>query len=311
VFYGSYRIQQYHEEEQSGWSGRTIEVTAVQPNIPLPKTNSQPQINTLDLLLRMSIRVLKDHPDIDLVVWPETPKSLECLRRSTSRRRVGKIVSEYGVPFLINCIRRTPFGGNYNTALLIDGINDMSFYNKHKLFPFAENIPLEESFPMLRKLAPSAGNYIPGNNINTFTLSDGWRAAPSICYEIMFSDHVRKMVAHGGEVLLNQTNDAWFGQSSIADFMVASSILQSIAYRIPLVRVSNSGNSLFLKASGELSPGTRTQNTVTTTITSSVFIPAKRSPYAAIGNLFLYLLTLITGVNLWRGKKGSLQNECK
>lgn len=301
IAYGSYRLHQYHNAERSGIQGRIVKVAVVQPNLSLPRESSEQTAESVDTLLQMSARLLADHPDVDLVVWPETPKSLECSRQSISRRRVGMAASESGIPFMINCMRHAPRGGIYNTALLIVDEHDVSFYDKHKLFPLAETIPWESLFPILRKLAPKAGHYIPGNDINVFTLADGWRAAPSICYEIMFSSHVRKFISQRGEILFNQSNDAWFGHSRIADFMIASAILQSVAYRVPLVRVSNSGNSLVLKASGELLSESRTSN-VATAFTATIFIPVQRSPYAKFGNVFLYLLTLVGCANLLRQK---------
>jgi apolipoprotein N-acyltransferase len=307
IAYGSYRLHQYHVAETAGGPGRFVQVAAVQPNLTLPKEDSEQPGDPVEQLLQMSNQVLAKHPDIDLVIWPETPKSLDCSKRSTSRRRIGKTASATGTPFMINCEREVPSGGNYNTALLMESASDVRFYNKHMLFPFAENVPGESFLPILRKLAPGAGRYVPGNNVTVFALAGGWRAAPTICYEIMFTNHVRKLMTQGGEVLLNQSNDAWFGQSRIADFMIASGTMQSVAYRVPMVRVSNSGNSLVVKASGELSPGTRTPSAVATTFAYSVFIPAKRSPYAVIGNAFLYVLTLIWSFNLWRGKRGKIR----
>ncbi len=113
---------------------------------------------------------------------------------------------------------------------------------------------------------------------------------------------MRKFVEKGGNILINPTNDAWFGESRIPDFLISSSVYQAIQYRLPVIRVSNSGNSLFVKASGELVPHLRAPNFEKKTTVSQIFVPKDRSPYSYVGNMFLYIVMLLWGIDLWRAK---------
>ena len=86
-------------------------------------------------------------------------------------------------------------------------------YRKQKLFPFAEYLPGEERFPMMRRLLPGAATYVAGEQTVLFRLASPHRAIAAICYEILFSGHVGKFVRAGGNLVISPANDGWFGDS--------------------------------------------------------------------------------------------------
>jgi len=303
--YGHFRLNQLHQEEADGDKARIITVAAVQPNIPLPgRPDARPEelTNPLGTILGMSEDVLAANPDVELVVWPETPITIDCARDSDALQHLTNIVARYKTPFLINCVEERSLGGSYNTALLVSGSGEILSYRKRKLFPFVEYLPGERRFPVLRKIMPGAAMYVPGKEAVVFRIKEGWFVFPVICYEVLFADEVRGFIEKGGNILVNPTNDAWFGKSRVPDVLISSSIYQAVEYRVPLIRVSNSGNSLFVKASGEVVPHSRTANFKRTTTVDRVFVPEGRSPYFYFGNIFLYALTLLVGIEVWRGR---------
>ena len=84
-------------------------------------------------------------------------------------------------------------------------------YYKHKLLLFGEYVPLSDRFPALLDLLPTPGEFTPGPGPGIFTIG-GVRMAPLICYELLFPRVVRASLRAGGQVLVNLTNDYWFGK---------------------------------------------------------------------------------------------------
>jgi apolipoprotein N-acyltransferase len=237
----------------------------------------------------MSAGVFAQDHSIELVVWPETPVRITCEDDSGIRHQLTAIAARYGVPFLINCVQAAPGGGDFNTELLLDSRRTYA-YHKQRLFPFTEYIPGERWFPGLRALIPGVSRYTEGRDATVFRIKGPLGVFPAICYEALFPGHVRQFVGQGGNILISAANDAWFGRSRIPEFAIAESVYQAVQFRIPVVRVSNSGDSLAVKASGIIVPESRTAAFTKTTRVVEVFAPRTRSPYLTLGNLFLYVL---------------------
>jgi apolipoprotein N-acyltransferase len=303
--YGYFRLSQYRHEEATSGQARMITVASIQPNIPLPtSTNgiSDKDADPLATLLRMSERALRDDPQIELVVWPEIPRTIHCERKSTANIQLFKFAKRYRTYVLINCEQASGDGGKYNTALMIAPDGNISSYHKQRLFPFVEYLPNEKIFPLLRKIIPGASRYLPGKETVVFRVKESWFVFTAICYEVLFTDHVWRFIEKGGNVLVNPANDAWFANSRIPDFLISAGVYQAIKYNIPLVRISNSGNSLFVKANGEMLSSTRTDNFTQGATIFRIFAPGNRTLYAYLGNSFLYLLILLWAVSLFDNK---------
>jgi apolipoprotein N-acyltransferase len=205
---------------------------------------------------------------------------------------VSAIVARYGVPFLINCAQPAGGGKVYNTQLLITPGGRTYAYHKQILFPFTEYVPGERWLPELKTLLPGASQYAAAGESTVLPVKDSLGVFPAICYEILFPDPTREVVRRGGDVMISPANDAWFGKTRIPEFEIAEGAYQAVQYRIPVVRVSNSGNSVVVKASGEIVPGSRTPAFTKTTRVVEVVAPRTRAPYFFIGNFFLYALAL-------------------
>lgn len=303
IGYGRFRFAQYHSEEAQHPPDRVLSIAIIQPNIPLAgdsNPHSADALNPFHTLLEQSAGVLAGRRPIELVVWPETPTRITCEDESGTRPQLTDIVARSGVPFLINCVQSAPGGADYNTELLIAGHGRTYAYHKQKLFPFTEYIPGERWFPALRRLIPGASRYAPGREATVFSIKDSLGAFPAICYEILFPRHPLAFLQQGGNILISSANDGWFERSRIPDFQIAEGVYQAIQYRIPVVRVSNSGNSLAVMASGEIAPDSRTPAFTRTTRVVEVFTPRDRAPYFYLGNSFLYFLAFAWALSVLR-----------
>jgi apolipoprotein N-acyltransferase len=299
--YGSVRIRQFRDLEAT----RPMNMAVIQPDIPLggdSNPHSSDALNPFHTLVDMSAEVLAHHTNVDLVVWPETPLRMTCQDEHGTRSQFADLLARFGVPLLINCVQPALDGGDYNAQLLLTPHGQDTPYYKLKLFPFAEYLPGESHFPALRQVFPSISHYVPATDPVVFQIGSHPGIFVAICYEILFPGHIRQFINRGGEILITSANDAWFGDSRIPDFQVAESVFQAVQYRVPVVRVSNSGNSLAITASGEIIPGSRTPPYTRTAAAYTIHVPRARSTYSYIGDTFLYALGVVFVLTLARAR---------
>lgn len=146
-----------------------------------------------------------------------------------------------------------------NTALLVaPGKRIAGRYHKSHLVPFGEYVPLRRMLFFARKLTRAAGNFVPGatEDIAPLSFRDATGARVSfgvlICYEDIFPEVARLETARGAELLVNITNDAWYGRTS-APFQHASmAVFRAIESRRSVVRAAQTGVSAFVDPTGRV-----------------------------------------------------------
>jgi apolipoprotein N-acyltransferase len=185
----------------------------VQPNIDDETDWTPALVNRTEqqLMLLSTTPVLTRDHKIDLVVWPEMPAPFE----DTDLNFVGRVASVAKMTHaavLTGVIARAPDGAPLNGALLMgpDGVA-VSRYDKVNLVPFGEFVPWPFGL-LTKKVSTEAGDFAAGNKVVVSSV-DGHRIGAFICYESVFPGYIRKFAASGAEVLLNISNDSWFGKS--------------------------------------------------------------------------------------------------
>lgn len=258
-------------------------------------------------------------PPADLVVWPEIPIDLGCDPVSLERYGFVRHARSVNTPVLVNCIDCGTGGGDrqvagrgadaapaYNAALLLDGSGrPLARYHKRLLFPFGEAVPWSREIPLLSRLAPATPAYRPGSEATVFDLGNGRRVIPLLCYEAVFPRAVRAAVKNGGTVLINMTDDAWFGDSDASELHLTFLPFRAAEFRTPLVRANNAGISAFITAGGEILPGSKSALFQRTVQQRTVYMPPERSLYFRAGDLFLQLLAACCVVALLRTGRGA------
>lgn len=290
VGYGYARVT---AERESG-EGRA-RIALIQPNAPVtgPHPHSEDALNPFRAPLDMSTRVLSDRARIDLVVWPEIPTRISCESETGVRSELTAIVARFGVPFLVNCVTPAPGGGDHNTELLLTPDGHTHEYHKQRLFPLTEYIPGESWIPGLRRLFPGTSRYVTGTQATTLPVNEVVRVIPATCYELLFRRHATAFLQSGGNLLVSAANDAWFGRSRIPEFAIAASVFQAVRHRIPVIRVSNSGNSAAVSATGRVLTGSPTAAFTQMALVVDVEIPHTRPPSRYPEDAFLWLLAFV------------------
>ena len=140
----------------------------------------------------------------------------------------------------------------YNTAYLLDPGGDiLGAYNKVHLVPFGEYVPLQQYLPFIHKLTEQSGDFYAGTKGNTIVFNQS-RIGVQICFEAIFPELSRAMVKNGANIIINITNDAWFGRSS-APFQHFSMIkFRAVENKRSVARAANTGISGFIDPCGRV-----------------------------------------------------------
>ncbi len=289
--YGVLRLDQIRAARAVAES---VRIGVAQPNVDIdqkhdPLLSGKILENLRDLTRRLELS------GADLTVWPETAYPYQLLRaRRTAPVDHRAILSErvHGpvVMGLVSYERDPRFKERrYNSAWLVRADNTLGGrVDKTRLLAFGEYVPFWELLPPLQKRFASPGF---GRGVPDVISVDGAQLGIMICYEDLFFEQARGVVARGAQVLVNMTNVAWFGRSHVPLLHDMMAHLRAIETRRDFVRSVNTGRSSFTLATGE--------TTIKTTIfTRQSFVAVARkldlqTVYVRAGDLISPLCALV------------------
>lgn len=221
-------------------------VRLVQPNIgQRDKWARHLQRAFLQRLVDESID--RDGPS-DLIIWPEAAVSMRVL----SRRDNLEIVQQLGdtTPIIFGAIRRAD-GSPLNSVMRLGkGGAIEPLYDKRHLVPFGEYLPFEHVLSSWLPMRALAGSAEPGRGPTLISIDGLGSVMPLICYEALFPREVRQRGRP--DVILNLTNDAWFGDGTGPRQLHAQTRFRAIELGLPLIRVANTGISSVIDGYGHI-----------------------------------------------------------
>ncbi len=196
----------------------------VQPNIPILEGVGW-TTNYFDSTLRDLARVTMNPPGgkqgqrFDLIVWPESPAPFYT-NDQKFRDPLGELARQSGSWVIAGSIGINPptNGGSdgsqiFNSAALVSPKGEWTArYDKVHLVPFGEYLPFPQLFGFAGGLTKEVGEFQHGASRNPLQ-ADKQRLGIFICYESIFPDEVRQFAAQGAQVLVNISNDGWYGDS--------------------------------------------------------------------------------------------------
>jgi apolipoprotein N-acyltransferase len=217
---------------------------------------------TVATYLKLSQQVVRE-AGVELVIWPETalpfyPQRDALINRVTDFTTTNNTWLLTGAPLYTI----TPQAGGsdliryYNGAVLL-GPNGRvgGQYAKQHLVPFGEYVPLRRFLPFLAPLVESIGNFSVGAEKGPLVLGT-MKLGMLICYESIFPDIARESVARGANLLVNVTNDAWYGRSSAPYQSMAMAVFRAVENKRTLIRAANTGISGFVDPLGRITAHT-------------------------------------------------------
>ena len=243
--YGTLRLR---SSEEPGPATPSLSVAVIQPNIP-QEMKWQESADVLIVAKHIALTKQAAEHSPDLIIWPETsyPGFLWDERRLFAQ--VQALVRRLGVPVLLGSVIKE---GNdyYNAAILLSGEGEViETYRKTHLVPFGEFIPLRRFLPFI-SAALNIGDFTRGAVKTVFPFSAGEKTNGAFSVLICFEDTVarltRAFVGGGAQLLVNITNDAWFGNTKAPFMHLQSAVFRAVENRRGLVRAANTGASCFI-----------------------------------------------------------------
>jgi apolipoprotein N-acyltransferase len=188
----------------------------------------------------------------DLIIWPENPAPLYFYNDALFRSYVEAIAQKYKTYLLISTVAfRAPARQPLNSAVLVgpDG-EEIARYDKIHLVPFGEFVPWPFGY-LVEKITREAGDFVPGQRTVVGRAGRHY-IGTFICYESVFSSGVRRFVAEGAEVLVNLSNDGWYGQSAARDQHLLIARMRAAENGRWLLRSTNSGLTAAIDPAGQV-----------------------------------------------------------
>jgi apolipoprotein N-acyltransferase len=187
----------------------------------------------------------------EFVLWPESSMPFLFEENPADAEKIRALAREHGVPILFGSDQiewrdvngRRVLDKLYNAAFLVrpDG-STAGVYRKIHLVPFGEYVPLKRFLFFAAPLVEAVSDFSAGEKAELLPVG-AHRVSTAICYEIVYSELVRRFVAAGSELLTTITNDAWFGATSAPYQHFAQASMRAIEDGRYLVRSANTGIS--------------------------------------------------------------------
>jgi apolipoprotein N-acyltransferase len=277
-----------------------VRVGYVQGNMGLMAKREQPGEG-----LRRHVRLTQELRDkgVDLVVWSESSVTFavpEDMGMKTPFYR-DRFAGRLGVPTIFGAVlfRADPDRERwFNTAISTNIKGEViGRYDKEYLLAFGEYLPFGDDFPILYKWSPHSGRFSKGTDLSPVDVEvkgQKHKVTVLICYEDILPGFTNRAVAAGDpELLVNITNDAWFGDTTEPWEHLALAKFRAIEHRRFLVRSTNSGVSAIVDPLGGVVSHTKTF--VAEAQEGTVRWMRGTTVYEVVGDLPWWLLALGAG----------------
>lgn len=242
-------------------------------------------------------RQLASREPLDLVVFPETalPYWFRDDRFSAYREEVEQLARDVSAPILVGSLEMGRIEGKpkvFNRAFLLDREGEVAGYSdKVHLVPFGEYLPMPWLFQYLEGLVAESGSFASGAGHKVLSLPQGVvKIGVFVCYESIFPSIPRALASLGAALLVNTTNDAWFGRTAAPRQHLSMAVFRAVETGRPIVRAANTGISCAISPAGDISHATQ----LFETSAFSVNVVPRSTPtfYVRHGDVFLVVCAL-------------------
>ncbi len=239
--------------------------------------------------------------DSNLIVWPESPAPFQ-ENDPAFRAAMTRLAEEAKAPIIAGNIGIDRTTENtrgyflYNSASFITPQGEFAGrYDKMHLVPFGEYVPFQKLFFFAQNLLHEAGTFDPGTRRALFVVN-GHSYGTFICYESIFGDEVRQFVRDGADVLVNISNDGWYGDTSAPWQHLNMVRMRAIENHRWVLRATNTGVTASIDPYGHVVEAAPRH--VRTSIRAGFGYEHDLTFYAAYGDIFAYLCAVVTTVAL-------------
>ncbi len=282
-------------------SKSSIRVGIVQTNLdPHQKWVRSKKTRHVEDILQQSAKTVQDSAEI--VIWPESAVPAHLAYYPQFDRKIRKFVENNGVSVLAGALHHEEKNGEYiffNSAFFYAPGMPVAIYSKQGLVPFAERIPLVDSFPILESLNFGQANFQPGDESVVYPMGSREEVADIgvvICYESADPYIFGTFINNDADLMAIITNDAWLGTSPGPYQHLAAGRLRAIEHRISVARAAQTGVSAMILPTGRIAKsiplGTKGE------IVYDAPLGLDRTFYSRYGNVFALAILLVSSMCL-------------
>jgi apolipoprotein N-acyltransferase len=289
--YGLYRIN-------STVAGKKVRVALVQTNrIVTENMKASDQVEHLNAYDRLSRIAGIENPD--LIVWPAASlpaaiRSSRLVRHTVTRlaQQTDSYLMAGGAGLEKMKPKKEGYKAYSNSEFLIDPSGHLKGeYNKMKLVPFNEYLPLQGWIPWPGWLTSLKESFTPGDQFLLFDIN-GVKSGAPICWENMFPDVFRRFVKDGAHFMVSATNEAFLGRTAGPHQTLAMAAFRAVENRVAIARSAPTGVSAFINPDGEIVERVRDKNAndlfVEGYIVRDIPVSDKKTFYTLYGDIFAY-----------------------
>lgn len=244
----------HHKQSPLALTGDAARIRLIQPAVPqAEKWDYEKRPHHLAKMVALSVQDITS--PADLVIWPEAAFAGNYSRKTELVEGVaGQVQQAHQAKgglgqIMLGTLRTDADNQPLNSALFIASDGKASLYDKTHLVPFGEYVPLR-AIPLIDAIAGPV-DFQSGDEVRPFAVEKIGLVQPLICYEAIFPSLTGRATRRAA-LLVNVTNDAWFGRSAGPYQHLAQTQMTALSYGLPLIRVANTGISAVISAKGDI-----------------------------------------------------------
>ena len=231
--------------------GAAVTAAMLQPNISQEMRWNED--NVLTIFRKMTeMTVEAAGKGARVVVWPESTVPLSYSETPFYRDTIEGLSRQHDIDIILGSVATDPNrpGRLWNSAFLASDGRTAGHYDKIRLVPFGEYVPLRRVLFFAEKLVRAVGEFEFGTNESP--LAGKLQYGPAICYEIVYPQITRTQIRNGATVLVTITNDAWYDGTSAPAQHLWQARLRAVEGDRYLLRAATTGISAFIDPTGQM-----------------------------------------------------------
>ena len=283
-----------------------VTAALVQPNISQEmRWNEQNVIEIYRKMIAMTERAADNGARV--VIWPESTVPLSYTQTDFYRQSIEELSKRRNIDIILGSVATDPARPQriWNSAFLVSNGTTIGHYDKIRLVPFGEYVPLRKVLFFAEKLVHAVGEFEFGSNENP--LAGQLKYGPAICYEIVYPQITRTQIRNGADVLVTITNDAWYDGTSAPAQHLLQARLRAVEGDRYLLRAATTGISAFIDPTGQVLEAIPMGRDG---IIYAKFQPrTKITPYVRFGDWFAWAAVLVVLIGLIYARRHATPNR--
>lgn len=279
----------------------TLRVGMVQTNLGSHDKSNSP-IRFMREHLDMSTELVNSQPDVDLLVWPESVYN-GFIRKDGSEPANAAIAS-IGKPIILGAlsiddVNRDGRAEYFNSIVLMSESGKLlSSYDKVELLAFGETLPLTRLIPAIGKIG-GQNWFTHGSAYRHLSFGDV-KLLPTVCYEDIIPSLSRRIWRNDGpaDVMVNVTNDSWYGDTHEPMIHLVLATFRSIETRRALIRSTNTGITAIVDPTGRIAQRTGQWTRETMVADVPLIRDGSTTIYMRIGDVLAWIAVALAAAGL-------------